>query len=399
MSMDDDGEDDAVGRVPPPPPDDRLWRHPSEVSSFGGGRPPLPPITLAEPSGRTPVWPIAVVAGFVGAVLCGGVLALTGNLAVDPERVIERVKVTPNVPGLGLPDDETVAAVRDQVSPAVVRLDITGPDGDSRACGVVVRDDGIVVTSAHEIVDATAITVELADGRRVEGTLVGADLPTDVGVITIEARGLAVAMLGSAEDLDAGVATVAIGTTRDGEAAVSTGVVSAVGQRLDAEGESLHGLIQTDAPIEADWAGGPLVDASGAVIGITTDLAGDHTRFGFATPIELVDQLADELLAYGKVTHGWLGIEGGDVSDAKAELMDVRGGAEVRRVMPGSPAERSGLRSGDVITSMGGERVRSSSDLVVALRNHNPGEVVLVGYWRSGRSYKAEVTIEHDPAS
>ena len=84
--------------------------------------------------------------------------------------------------------------------------------------------------------------------------------------------------------------------------------------------------------------GWPLVDATGAVIGITTDLAGDHTRFGFATPIELVHRLADELLAYGKVTHGWLGIEGADLSDAKAELMDVRGGAEVRRVMPGSPA-------------------------------------------------------------
>ncbi len=79
--------------------------------------------------------------------------------------------------------------------------------------------------------------------------------------------------------------------------------------------------------------------------------------------------------------------------------MGVRGGAEVRGVMPGSPAERSGLRNGDVITSVGGERVRSSSDLVVALRTHKPGEVVLVGYWRSGRNYKAEVTIDHDPAS
>ena len=91
----------------------------------------------------------------------------------------------------------------------------------------------------------------LADGRQVEGTLVGADLPTDVGVITIEARGLAVAVLGSSEDLDAGAATVAIGTTSEGEPAVSTGVISAVGRRLDAGDESLHGLIQTDAPIEA----------------------------------------------------------------------------------------------------------------------------------------------------
>jgi S1-C subfamily serine protease len=399
MSMDDDGEDDAVGRVPPPPPDDRLWRHPSEVSSFGGGRLSAPLSPIAAPSERHPVWPIALVAAFVGAVLCSGVLALTGNLSVDPEQVIERVKVTPNVPALGLPDDQTVAAVKDRVSPAVVRLRVTGPDGDSQASGVVVRDDGIVVTSAHEIVGATAITVELADGRHAEGTLVGADLPTDVGVITIEARGLAVAVLGSSEDLDAGAATVAIGTTSEGEPAVATGVISAMGRRLDAGAESLHGLIQTDAPIEAEWAGGPLLDASGNVIGITTDLAGDHSRFGFATPIELVHLLTDELLAYGKITRGWLGVEGADLSDAKADLMGVRGGAEVRRVMPGSPAARSGLEEGDVITSVSGERVRSSSDLVVVLRTHKPGEVVVVGYWRSGRNYKAEVTIDHDPAS
>jgi hypothetical protein len=86
MSMDDDGEDDAVGRVPPPPPDDRLWRHPSEVSSFGGGRLSAPLAPIPAPSERNPVWPIALVAAFVGAVLCSGVLALTGNLSVVPSR-------------------------------------------------------------------------------------------------------------------------------------------------------------------------------------------------------------------------------------------------------------------------------------------------------------------------
>ena len=97
----------------------------------------------------------------------------------------------------------------------------------------------------------------------------------------------------------------------------------------------------------------------------------------FATPIELVRRLADELLAYGKVTHGWLGIEGVDVSRGKAEEIGIPGGAEVRRVMAGSPAARAGLASGDVIMEVGDERVRSSTDLVVALRAHKPGEVVV----------------------
>ncbi|MFL6207074.1 MAG: S1C family serine protease [Acidimicrobiales bacterium] len=398
MSEDENDDDDVVGRVPPLPPDDRLWRHPSEVSSFGHGRiAPPPATTAAQPSGRPPTWPIALVAAFVGAALCGGVLAVTGNLSVDPDRVVERVKVSPQVPAPALTDGESMDAITARVSRSVVRLVITTPQGRSSACGVVVRDDGVVVTSAHEVADASAIVVVLSDGRKMEGKLVGADLPTDVGVISIHAGALTVAVLGSSEDLEAGAITLAMGATNDGDSAVSTGVISSLGERLDAGDESLHGMIKTDAPIESAWSGGPLVDATGAVIGITTDLAGDGARFGFATPIELVRNLTDELLAYGKVSHGWLGIEGADLSDAKADLIGIRWGAEVRQVLAGSPAGRAGLASGDVITELGDDAIHSSTDLVVALRSHKPGEVVVLGYWRGGRHHEAEVTIDHAP--
>ena len=396
MSDDDDGDDDVAGRVPPLHPDDRLWRHPSEVSAFGHGRGSPPVATLAPVAARGPVWPIALVAGFVGAALCGGVLALTGNLSVD-DGAVERVRVTPLLQGPGLNDEETLDAITARVGRSVVRLEVTTPAGDTNACGVIIRDDGIVVTSAHELADASSIVVVLADGRRVEGDLVGADLPTDVGVVSIDAGALTVAMLGSTEDLEAGTGIAAVGTTTQGESAVSTGVISSLGERLDVGDESLHGMIKTDAPIESWWSGGPLVDATGAVVGITTDLAGEGASFAFATPIELVRRLTDELLAYGKVAHGWLGIEGVDLSAAKAGLIDIRGGAEVRRVMAGSPAARAGLVSGDVITEVGDQKIRSSTDLVVVLRAHKPGEVVVIGYWRGGRHHEAEVTIEHAP--
>jgi S1-C subfamily serine protease len=305
--------------------------------------------------------------------------------------------VSPLVPAPSLTEGEAVDAVAARVSRSVVRLHVTTEEGDSSACGVVVRDDGIVVTSAREVAGATAIEVVLADGRKVEGELVGADLPSDVGVITIDAGALTVAVLGTSADLEAGAATVAVGAASDGASAVSTGVISSLGERLDAGSDSLHGMIKTDAPIEPSWSGGPLVDATGAVIGITTDLGGDRTRFGFATPIELVRRLTDELLAYGKVAHGWLGIEGADVSAAKAGVIGIPGGAEVRRVLAGSPAADAGLTSGDVITEVGDEAIRSSTDLVVALRAHRPGEVVVLGYWRGGRHHEAEVTIEHSP--
>jgi S1-C subfamily serine protease len=398
VPTDDDGDDDAVGPVPPPPPDDRLWRHPSEVSAFGAGRAPIAVTPLREAAGRpAALWSIALVAGLVGAALCGGVLAVTGNLSMGEERPVERIKVTPP-PGLSyFPPEAGADAVKDKVSPAVVRLFVTTSEGLSQACGVVVRDDGVVVTSAREVARATAITVALPDGRRLEGELVGVDLPSDVGVLTIRAGDLTVATLGSTADLEAGADAMAFGTTRDGAPAVSTGVVSATGQRLDVDGTSLHGLIQTDAPIQAGWSGGPLVDDTGAVIGISTDLAGDRSRFGFATPIELVRRLTDELLRYGKVSHGWLGIEGADLTDAQAGAMGAQAGAEVMRVMPGSPADRSGLEVGDVITAVDGERVRSSSALVVVLRGHKPGDRIMVRYWRGGSHHEAEVTIDHHP--
>ena len=151
----------------PFPPDDRLWRHPSEVSAFGQGRGSPPVAPVPPPERRAPVWPVALVAGVAGAVLCTGVLALTGNLSVDAERVIERVKVTAIVPPPSLADDESVDALANKVSRSVVRLRVTTGDAESEACGVVVRDDGIVVTSAHEVSGATAITV--AAGRWPQG--------------------------------------------------------------------------------------------------------------------------------------------------------------------------------------------------------------------------------------
>ena len=397
MPTDADGDDEAAGSVPPPPPDDRLWRHPSEVSAFGPARPTAMVAPVREAGRAGPTWPIALVAGLVGAALCGGVLALTGSLALDTERVVEKVKVTPVGTSSLLADDGQVDALVANVRPAVVRLLVTRGDDTSQGCGVVVRDDGVVVTSGREVDGATAITVVLADGRRLEGDLVGIDLPSDVAVLRIEASDLSVALIGSTESLEPGAATMAIGATREGEPAVSTGVVSAVGQRLDVAGESLHGLIQTDAPIQAGWSGGPLVDETGAVIGITTDLASDRLQFAFATPIEVVHQITEELLRSGKVTHGWLGIDGIDLTDERAGTMEARVGAKVQRVMAGSPAAKGGLQVGDVITEVDGERVLSSSGLVVALREHKPGRVVTLGYWRGGRHHEAEVTIGHRP--
>jgi S1-C subfamily serine protease len=400
MSMDDDADDDGAGIGPPLPPDDRLWRHPSELASWGPAATPTAGAPTPARADRGSIWPVAAVAGLVGAALCGSVLAVTGTLAgPQVEPVVEKVAVTPIVSTPLIEDEQGVAALAEALAPSVVHLVVTGEAGTTPASGVVVRDDGLIFTSAHEVADATSIAVVLSDGRRYEGDLVGADLPTDVAVVAIEARDLSVAVLGSSADLTVGSSAMALGWPTEGadQPSVTTGVVSAVEHRLDAGGRSLHGLIQTDAPIEPAWSGGPLVDAYGAVIGITTDLAGGEAGFGFATPIDLVRRVADELLESGTVARGWLGIEGTDLTMSETERMGVPGGARVVEVMGGSPAARAGLVADDVVISVGGHAVDSSSGLVLAMRHHKPGEDVAITYWRDGRTHEVTLTLDEHP--
>ncbi len=401
MSMDDDADDDVVGNGPPLPPEDRLWRHPSEVSSWGQGGALGRSLAAPVAGGRGPAWPVALVAGCVGAALCGGVLAVTGVLATERQhRVVEKVAVTPIVSSPMEAGEGDVAALAERMSPTVVRLSVTTAGGTEPASAVVYRDDGLLLTSAREVDGATAISVVLHDGRRFDGELIGVDLPTDVAVVSIDTEHLTVAVLGSSADLAVGTLTVAVGApSEEGSGpSVTTGVVSALERRVDIDGESLHGMIQTDAPIEAGWAGGPLLDANGAVIGISTDLTGQRAGFGFATPIDLVRLMADELVAWGKVAHGWLGIDGADLPMAQAHALGVPGGATVRHVAAGSPAALAGLAPHDVITNVGGDRVSSSSGLVVAVRRHKPGEHVVIGYWRGGQRHTTTVTIEERPS-
>ena len=388
----DDEADDAVGRTGPPlPPDDRLWRHPSELGSAPGAA----PVRATAVVGRSSVWPVAVAAGLIGAALSGSLLAALGSFSSrDANLVVEKVAVTPVVSSPMLGGDRGVTALADRVSPTIVRVVVHGPADVHTASGVIMRTDGLVLTSAAEVADGRSLVVELHDGRRHDASVVGLDLPTDVAVLQIDAHDLPVAVMGSSATLEPGIPTVAFGCPHGTDAMprLATGVVSALDRRVDAPGSVLHGMIQTDAPIEGAAAGGPLIDATGAVIGITASITGE-AGFGYATPIDLVARVARQLIASGHAVHGWMGVEGADLPLAEAEAMRVDGGARVRQVAQGGPAELAGLASGDVITEVSGQPVASSSDLVVALRHHDPGDTVTVGYWRDGVPGATEVTL------
>jgi S1-C subfamily serine protease len=402
VTEDDDAEDGAPRSGPPLPPDDRLWRHPSELGNRSAVTPVPPPPSRPATRGSAR-WLLAVVAGLTGAVLATGALAVTGQMSPDvAERaVIEKVAVTPVVSSPMVRGERGVVAVAERLSPAIVRLDVERDDGPATGSGVLFRDDGLILTSAHVVAATTAITVVLTDGRRLEGQLVGLDVATDTALVDLEGTGYPVAVLGTATGLEVGAPTIAIGSPLgfEGGPSVTTGVISAVARRVESvDGEPLHGMIQTDAPIAPGSSGGALVDASGAVIGIVTAVAEEPgSGFGFATPIDLAHRVAAQLLHTGEVVHAWLGIHGADLTPAQAAVEGVRGGAVVRDVAAGSPAATAGLVAGDVISDLGGTRVRTTSALVVALREHGPGDAVTIVWWRDGHRHEAMVSLAARP--
>jgi S1-C subfamily serine protease len=220
-------------------------------------------------------------------------------------------------------------------------------------------------------------------------------------VIRIDADELPVAVLGTARGLEVGAPVVAIGSPLglQGGPSVTTGVISAVERTIGGNGgNALHGMIQTDAPIAPGSSGGALVDTSGAVIGIVTAVAGDPgSRFGFATPIDLVHRVAVQLIERGEAVHGWLGVEGTDLTAEQATTMGVEGGAVVHGILDAGPAGEAGLQDEDVITDIDGEPVRSMPGLVVAVREREPGDEVVVGYVRDGERGETTATIGERP--
>jgi len=251
---------------------------------------------------------------------------------------------------------------------------------------------------------ADAVKVVLDDGKELAATVVGSDPDNDVAVLKIDGGPFPVATLGTAADLQVGQTAIAIGSPLGlaGGPSVTVGVVSALHRRLDTRsGPPLLDMIQTDAPISPGSSGGALLDANGAVIGLTTAVATTDGAqgLGFATPIDVTRSSADQLIAGGKVVHVWLGIEGTDVDPTTAKNMTIDGGALVGTVVKGSPADKSGLQPRDVIVGIDGQPVKSMGALVVALRGRMPGNTVTLDVRRGNEEKHMTVSLIERPAN
>jgi S1-C subfamily serine protease len=276
-------------------------------------------------------------------------------------------------------------AVRDDIDELAAALVVVRV-GAVEGSGVVLRDDGHVLTTADLVGDDTEVTVQPVEGPALEAEVVGTDPATDVAVLWVAGLDRASAVLGVADEVTVGDPTRAVTLRGEDAAEVRTGVVANLAVTVSRHDEvPLHGLIGTDIVQDQPVEGAALVDAHGAVIGVTTGV-GD-TDVVRAVPIDLARVVAQDIIATGAADHPWLGIEGGDLDATVAADWGVRGGAELASVLEDSPAAAAGLRTDDVVTQVGDHEITSMGDLVTALRHLDPGDEVRIGYLRAGEHH------------
>jgi serine protease Do len=282
--------------------------------------------------------------------------------------------------------EQTVIDVTRRVTPAVVSIYSRGGSGS----GVIIREDGVILTNAHVVRGMRQVNVGLATGEDFIGEVIGGDVSADIAVVRIRPDvSLPTAPLGDSDQLQAGQLAIAIGNPAGFERTVTTGVISALDRTL---GSGLEELIQTDAAINPGNSGGPLIDSQGRVVGINTAVVRD-TRvggtivgLGFAVPINLARDIAEQLLTTGRIERPYLGVSYAEITrEMVAQFrLPVQDGLMLQSVAPGSPAAVAGLQRGDIITEVNGVTLRQGGDLRRFLRAAQEGLEVTIRGVRSG---------------
>lgn len=269
--------------------------------------------------------------------------------------------------------------------------------------GVIIDKSGIVVTNEHVVHKAQTITVTLTDNRKFEARVIGSDPLSDVAILRIKSppANLPVAALGDSSHLEIGEWVVAIGNPYGFHNTVTVGVLSAQGRSISGEEKQYQDLLQTDAAINPGNSGGPLADLTGAVIGINTAIIPFAQGIGFAIPIDLVKRVAGELIATGHVKWPFLGINMEVLTPQLAKYLHAPSteGALIVKVLPDSPAEKSGLKRGDILVEIAGNPVNNPDDLALSVRKHQAGETVSVKFYRDGKLLEREVKLGERPSS
>ena len=278
-------------------------------------------------------------------------------------------------------------------------------EATSSGTGFIISEDGYIVTNHHVVEGATKISVTLADGTAYSAELIGSDSTNDVALIKAKATGLDPVTLGSSSAMQVGDQVVAIGNAL-GElsASLTVGYVSGMDRDISTDGTVIN-MIQTDAAINSGNSGGPLFNAKGEVIGITsakysgtTSSGASIEGIGFAIPLDDVIDMIDDLRNYGYIRSAYLGVMVWEVDATVAATYNLPQGVYVEEVTAGYCAEAAGVRAKDIIVELGGYTVKSMNDLSRALRAYEAGETVTIVVWRSGQEIILNVTLDEKPA-
>ena len=265
--------------------------------------------------------------------------------------------------------------------------------------GVIVNaDEGLIITNAHVIEDADEIIVTLKDKRQLEAEIVGTDKKTDIALIKVSAKKLAELQIAKASEVRVGDYVIAVGNPFGLSHSVTSGIVSALG-RDNGSGDGYQDFIQTDASINPGNSGGALVNSKGELIGINSAIisrSGGNQGIGFAVPTNIVQAVMRQLISYGEVRRGRIGVLIGDITPTLKEALDLTtlDGALVSQVVEDSPAEKAGLKRDDVIISFNGGAIKDASDIRNAVGLVEPGERYTITYLREGRKIKRRIEVE-----
>jgi serine protease Do len=262
--------------------------------------------------------------------------------------------------------------------------------------GFIVREDGLILTNAHVVNDAEEVTVRLNDKREFKAKVLGADKNSDVAVLKIEARNLPTVKIGNSTDTRVGEWVLAIGSPFGFESSATAGIVSAKSRSLP--DDSYVPFIQTDVAVNPGNSGGPLFNMDGEVIGINSQIysrTGGYQGLSFAIPIDVAVSIQEQIVKYGKVQRGRLGVSIQEVDQSLAESFGLTkpAGALVSSVEKDSPAAQAGLEPGDVILSVDGKEIQSSNELPPIIANIRPGASAKLQIWRKGKTRGIDVKV------
>ena len=371
------------------------------------------------------------IKGILGAIALVTVGILFGALLVSGFGLVRPgwadINLGAQNPPVNLDADATSFSkafieVAEKVTPAIVQITVVSEREDPHkdmfffpfqdqmpkeqegsGSGIIISDDGYILTNNHVVEKASKVTVGLFDKRTFSAKVVGTDPLTDLAVIKIDANNLTTAYLGDSDGLKVGQWVMAIGNPLSLASTVTAGIVSAIGRGqlgLIKDSYGVENFIQTDAVINPGNSGGAMVDLSGAVVGINSAIAtqgtGTYIGYGFAIPINLAKSVAKEIIAYGKVNRGYIGVNIGEVDNAIAKSvgLDRPHGVIIQGILEGGAASESDLKSGDIILSIDGKEVNQPNELQGYIASKSAGTTVNLKIFRDGKEIDRKITLK-----